>query len=158
FPSWPALKTEVETRSRTLADAVDAFLVESVRGRIGRAGRLLAQHPEISSYDVRTAIALGDAARVEDQLRRDRDLVSPRDPRTGWTALHLACASRWQVDPARVDGLLAIVSMLLDAGADVDRPPTAESQWSPLRCAVASTASGRGNEPIVRLLLEHGVE
>jgi len=38
FASWPALKTEVEARSRTLADAVDAFLVESVRGRIGRAG------------------------------------------------------------------------------------------------------------------------
>ncbi len=158
FASWPALKAEVEARTRTLAEAVDAFLRESVRGRIGRAGQLLAEHPNIANYDVRAAVALGDAARVSAELERDPDLAGRRDPRTGWTALHLACASRWHVDSARVEGLLAIVGMLLDAGADLHRPPTAESQWSPLRCAVASTTSGRGNEPIVRLLLKRGAK
>jgi ankyrin repeat protein len=158
FASWPALKAEVEARTRTLVEAVEAFLSESVRGRIGRAGQLLAQHPGISGYDFRTAVALGGAARVSPALERDPDLAGHRDPRTGWTALHLACASRRHVDPVRSEGLLAIVGMLLDAGADLDRPPTAESQWSPLRCAVASTTSGRGNEPIVRLLLERGAK
>jgi ankyrin repeat protein len=155
FASWPALKAEVEARTRTLADAVDAFLTFSVNGRIGRAGQLLAQHPEVSSYDPRTAIALGDTTRVGTELGRDPALVSRRDPRTGWTALHLACASRWHIDRARAEGLAAIVGMLLDAGADRDQPP-AESQWSPLRCAITSAGSGRGNEPIVRLLLERG--
>jgi hypothetical protein len=56
----------------------------------------------------------------------------------------LACASRWRVDPVRAEGLLAIVGTLLDADADLDRPPTDESHWSPLRCAVAITTSGRG--------------
>jgi ankyrin repeat protein len=126
-----------------------------VRGRIGRAGVLLAQQPDIA-HDLRAAIALGDAARVRAALERDPDLVTRRDPRTGWTALHLACASRWHADPARIDGLHAIVAMLLDAGADVQRPAAAGSQWSPLRCAIASTTSGRGNEPIVRLLLQRG--
>jgi ankyrin repeat protein len=141
-----------------LEQAVDTFLAASVNGRLGRAGRLLAEHPEIAEYDVGTAIALGDAPRVRAELERDPDLPVRRDPRTGWTALHLACASRWHVDPARREGLAAIVGMLLDAGADIDRTPTAESQWSPLRCAIASAGSGRGGEAIVGLLLERGVK
>jgi ankyrin repeat protein len=158
LPSWPALKAEVEARARTLTEAVDAFLTFSVNGRIGRAGQLLGQHPEIEGHDVRTAIALGDAARVKAELARDPALVKRRDPRNQWTALHLACASRWHVDPARAEGLAVIVEMLLGAGAELDRTPTTESQWRPLRCAIASAGSGRGNEPIVRLLLERGAE
>lgn len=158
FPSWPALKDHVEAQRRTLAEAAEAFLHESVRGRIGRAGRLLAQHPGISGYDVRTAVALGDADRVGTELKRDPGLAARQDPRTGWTALHLACASRWHVDPIRAEGLLTIVGMLLDAGADLHRPPAAGSQWRPLRCAVASTTSGRGNASIIRLLLDRGAQ
>src|SRR5262249_54011732 len=105
FASWPALKAEVEARSRTLAEADDTFLSESVRGRMGLAGQLLGQHPGIPAYDVRTAVVLGDATRVSAALRRDPDLVGRRDPRTGWTALHLACASRWHMDPVRAGGL-----------------------------------------------------
>lgn len=141
-----------------LEQAVEKFLNATVNGRLGAAGRLLAEHPEIAGHDVRTAIALGDAPRVEAELERDPGLAVRRDPGTGWTALHLACASRWHVDPARSEGLAAIVAMLLDAGADVDRPPTAASQWSPLRCAIASAGSGRGGEPIVRLLLARGAK
>jgi ankyrin repeat protein len=158
FASWPALKAEVEARTRTLTEAVDAFLTFSVNGRIGRAGQLLAQHPAIEGHDIRTAIALGDAARVNDELARDPELVARRDPRNMWTALHLACASRWHVDPARAQGLVEIVRMLLDAGTELDRPPTAESQWRPLRCTIASAGSGAGNEPIMRMLLERGAQ
>ena len=156
FASWPAMKAEVEARTRTLAEAVDAFLVASVNGRIGRAAQMLAQRPEIAGYDVRTAAVLGDAARVEAELARDPGLALRRDPGTGWTALHAACASRWHVDESRANGLLATVELLLDAGADLDRPPTEQSQWSPLRCAIASAGSGRGNEPIIGRLLERG--
>jgi Ankyrin repeats (3 copies)/Ankyrin repeat len=158
FPSWPALKAEVQARTQTLTEVVDTFLRFSVNDRIGRAGQLLGQHPEIEGHDVRTAIALGDAARVGDELARDPELVRRRDPRNQWTALHLACASRWHVDPARVEGLVEIVRMLLDAGTELDRPPSAESQWRPLRCTIASAGSGRGNEPIMRMLLDRGAE
>lgn len=51
LPSWPALKAEVEALTRTLAEAVEAFLTASVSGRIGRAGQFLAQHPGISGHD-----------------------------------------------------------------------------------------------------------
>ena len=155
FTSWPALKAEVDARNRTLSDAVDEFLRFSMN-RVGRAGRILHEHPGIAAFDVRTAIVLGDIERVERELKNDPEFVTRRDASWNWTALHAACASRWHVDPARVDGLVAIVRLLLDAGADIDRTPDADSQWSPLRCVIASAGSGRGNEPILRLLLDRG--
>ena len=39
FPSWAALKVEVEARTRTLAAAVDAFLSASVGGRFRVRGK-----------------------------------------------------------------------------------------------------------------------
>ena len=74
--------------------------------------------------------------------------------KTGWTALHAACASRWhRLDPARAAGLTEVARLLLDAGADPACRPDGEGrQWSPLLCAVA----GEPNPAVTRLLLEHG--
>ncbi len=144
-----------QARDRNLEDAVQAFLAASVGYRIGRAGRLLAEHPEIAEHGLETALVLGDAERVKRALTADPGLTSRRDPRTGWLALHAVCASRWHLDPVRAEGLLAVATLLLDAGAD----PNALSdnrRWSPLRCAVTSANSGRANEPIIRLLLDRG--
>ena len=64
------------------------------------------------------AVVLGDAARVEAELRRDPGAATRVDPGSGWTALHLACASRFHLDPARAPGLAEVARLLLDAGAD----------------------------------------
>ncbi len=156
FQSWRELRSEVESRTRTLRDDVDAFLAASTGWRIGRARRLLDEHSEIAGYSLATAVVLGDAGRVRAELARDRDLPRRTDPRNGWTALHAACASRWHLDPERARGLLAIVRMLLDAGADLELRPG--GHWSPLRCAVAAAEVGRRNEAIIRLLLERGAQ
>src|SRR5207247_82796 len=42
FASWPTLKQDVEARALDLTDKVDAFCEASIRGRMGRAARLLA--------------------------------------------------------------------------------------------------------------------
>lgn len=159
FASWPGLKNEVEARSLDLAQKVDIFCRASVGNQPGRAVRLLAENPAIADYNLATAAILGDVARVRSELEHEPGLATRLDPRSGWTALHAACASRWHhLEPSRADGLLAVVRLLLDAGAD----PTSGSgggrtdHWSPLRCAVAGAGSGTGNEPIVRLLLERG--
>jgi ankyrin repeat protein len=157
FPSWAKLRAEVEARTLDLAEQAIAFCEASV-SRIGLAVRLLAATPELAEYSFATAVVLGDAARVCEELRRDPSLATRPDRRWGWTPLHLASASRWhQVEPARAEGLVAIARLLLDAGAD----PTASTSgaragWSPLRCVVASANSGPSNRPLAELLLERG--
>jgi ankyrin repeat protein len=140
-----------------LARQAEQFCEASVRDWTGRAARMLAANPELAGYSFATAVALGDAGRVRAELARDPGLATRVDDRTGWTALHLACASRWhRLDPARADGLVAVARLLLDAGADpTGRAPGRPGRgggWTPLRCAVA----GAANPPIVALLLERG--
>jgi ankyrin repeat protein len=161
FASWPKLKAEVEVRTLDLAEKVVAFCRASVNGNTRRAARLLAETPAIASYTFATAVILGDADRVRDELRRDPGLATRPDRRTGWTALHAACASRWhQLDPARSDGLLAVVRLLLDAGADptgqAPGPPEDEARWWPLRCVIAASNSGPTNRRVAELLLDRG--
>ena len=67
YPSWPQLVAEVQARTAELGQRVEEFLVASIRDWTGRAARMLARDPWMAGYDVRTAVVLGDAARV----RRD---------------------------------------------------------------------------------------
>lgn len=154
FASWSKLKDEVDARTLTLAEKVNAFCEASVSGRPGRAARMLAETPEIADYNFATSVLLGDVDRVQGQLQRDPSLASRRDPRTGWTALHAACASRLhQLDPTLADGLAAVARMLIEAGADPLEP---SPRWTPLGCAIASTNTGPTNRPVVELLLAEG--
>ena len=156
FASWARLKTMVEARTTDLARQADVFCEASIRDWTGRAVRMLVATPELADYNFATAVILGDADRVRAELARDPGLATRVDARTGWTALHAACASRWhQLDPARAGGLLAVARLLLDAGADpVGRSGGQRGRggWTPLRCAVA----GATNPPVVALLLERG--
>jgi ankyrin repeat protein len=154
YPSWPQLVAEVRARTAELGQRVEEFLVASIRDWTGRAARMLARDPWMAGYDVRTAVVLGDAARVGDMLAREPGLATRTDEKTGWTALHAACASRWhRLDPARASGLTEVARLLLAAGADPAARPDGEGrQWSPLLCAVA----GAPNPAITRLLLENG--
>lgn len=154
FASWAKLKDEVDARTLELAGKVDAFCAAIVSTRPLRAARMLAETPEIAGYDFATAVLLGDVDRVRADLGRDPGLATRRDPRTGWTALHAACASRvHQLDPARAEELAAVARALIDAGAD---PLAPSPRWTPLGCAIAGTNSGPSNRPIVELLLANG--
>ena len=154
FASWARLKTAVQARTTDLARQADAFCEASIRDWTGRAARMLAATPELASYNFATAVILGDADRVRAEIARDPGLATRVDARTGWTALHAACASNWhRLDPARAGGLLAVVRIILDAGADPNgRTGGPRGDWTPLRCAVAGSA----NPPVVALLQERG--
>jgi ankyrin repeat protein len=154
FASWARMKQDVDSRTLELAERVDAFSEAIVGTRPGRAARILSETPEIADYNFATAVLLGDAGRVATFLKRDPNLATRRDPRTGWTALHAACASRlYQLDPALGEGLVAVARLLIDAGADPLKP---SPRWTPLGCAIAATNSGPANLPIIELLLGHG--
>lgn len=142
--------------SHDLAELADAFCVASIRDWTGKAARMLAATPELASYSFATAVIVGDAERVRRDIARDPGFVSRSDEVWGFTALHAACASRWhRLDPARAEGLAAVVQVLLDAGADPFGTTTggqAAGSWTPLGCAVA----GEANPAIARLLLDRG--
>ena len=157
FASWARLKAAVQARTTDLAQLADMFCEASIRDWTGRAARMLEANPELATYNFATAVVLGDADRVRAELARDPGLATRVDPRTGWTALHAVCASKWnQLDPTRVDGMLAVARILLDAGADptgqAPGRPGRGAGWTPLGCAV----SGSANPPVVALLLERG--
>src|SRR5215472_1907164 len=161
FSSWARLKAEVDARTGDLAQKVEAFLNASIRDWTGRAARLLAASPEIAGYNFATAVVLGDADRVRQEIERDPAVATRPDARSGWTPLHAVCGSRWHsLDPARADGLLAVARLLLDAGASMEARVRGRGSQTggrtPLGCVTASASVGAGNEPIIQLLLERG--
>ncbi len=156
LPSWPALVREIDARTTSIPEDVIRFLRFSVNLQIGAAARMLHENPSLAQSGFPAAVVLGDAARVEAELRHNPGAATRVDPETGWTALHLACASRFHLDPTRATGLTEVTGLLLDAGAGIDGQSTGSRCWRPLECAVTSANSSRNNEPLIRMLLERG--
>ncbi|MGH2857753.1 MAG: ankyrin repeat domain-containing protein [Solirubrobacteraceae bacterium] len=154
--SWAALVREIEARTASIPEEVLRFLRFSVNLQIGTAARMLSENPRLAQSGFPAAVVLGDDARVEAELRRDPGAAIRVDPGSGWTALHLACASRFHLEPARASGLADVARRLLDAGAELDAQSAGTRCWRPLECAVISANSGPNNEPIIRLLLDRG--
>ena len=155
-PSWAALVREIEARNVSVSENVVRFLRSSLNEQIGAAARMLHEDPAVADSGFPAAVVLGDADRVRAELRRDPGAATRADLVTGWSALHLACASRFHLDPARAPGLAEVTRLLVDAGADLDGKSTGRRCWRPLECAVTSANSSRNNEPIIRLLLDRG--
>jgi ankyrin repeat protein len=154
--SWAALVHEVQARTATLDENVVQFLRFSVNFQIGAAARMLAENPRLAEAGFPVAVVLGDASRVSAELRRDPGAAVRADGRSGWTALHLACASRFHLDPARAPGLAEVARVLLDGGAVIESETTGGHCWRALECAVTSANSSPNNEPIIRELLARG--
>jgi ankyrin repeat protein len=154
--SWTSLVREIEARNASIPENVVRFLRFSVNLQIGVAASMLHENPALAESGFPAAVVLGDAARVAAGLRRDPGAATRVDRGSGWTALHLACASRFHLDPARASGLAEVTRLLLDAGADLDGKSAGRRCWRPLECAVTSANSSRNNEPIIRLLLDRG--
>ena len=127
FTSWNALREEVEARTLSFDDAVSEFVRCATGSAVGRAERLLARHPAIASATLHTALVLGDAAAVDDRLRREPSLAQqPGGPQNWEPLLYLCHTSMPQRQPARRDGLVAIARQLLALGAN----PNAEYHWN----------------------------
>ena len=114
---------DLPARTTDLAQQADAFCEASIRDTTGRAARMLAATPELAGYNFATAVILGDAGRVRAEIGRDPGLATRVDTRTGWTALHAACASNWhRLDPARAGGLLAVARIMPGRRGRPQRP------------------------------------
>ena len=127
FPSWNALREEVESRTLTFDAAVDEFIRCATGGATGRAERLLALHPRLASATLQTALVLGDAAAVGERLRNHPELVRQPGGAQNWEPLLYVChTSMHDNAPGRLNGLVAIARQLCALGAD----PNAEYRWN----------------------------
>jgi ankyrin repeat protein len=156
FPSWPALKAEVEVRTMGLDQLATAFLAASVEGRPVLAARLLERDPRLAMLDVRCAAVLGEAGYVRDLIARSLAAAVQPDALRSWPPLLYVCHSCWhRIDPARGEGMVDVARLLLDAGASPD-----STNGRPARHGYRSAlyaAAGIANNPVLtRLLLERG--
>src|SRR6188508_1163501 len=127
FPSWNALREEVESRTLSFDAAVEEFIRSATGGGSGRAHRLLALHPGIATASLQTALVLGDADAVERLLADHPELATQTGGPMDWEPLLYACHTCMHVDaPARVEGLVAIARRLCAMGAN----PNAEYHWN----------------------------
>lgn len=157
FPSWNAMREEVEARTLTFDAALDEFIRCATGGASGRAERLLALHPGIASASLYTALVLGDAAAVDARVRQHPDLVTQPGGPQNWEPLLYVChTSMHTSDPARLNDLVAIARLLCELGAN----PNAEYHWNwhpelP-RTALWATVCAVAHLPLAEVLLEAG--
>jgi hypothetical protein len=157
FPSWNALREEVEARALSFADAVEAFVRSATDGAPARAERLLALFPAIADASFETALVLGDADRVEAIVARDPSRATRSTGVVAWEPLLYVChTSMHRGDASRLDGLVRTARVLLAHGAN----PNAEYHWNwhpelP-RTALWAALCAVGHLPLAEALLEAG--
>jgi len=157
FVSWNSLREEVEARTLSFETAIDEFLRCATAGATGRAERLLALHPRIASATLHTALVLGDATAVEDQLKNDPAIaLTPGGPQNWEPLLYVCHTSMHKNDPARLEGLVAIARRLCELGAN----PNAEYHWNwhpelP-RTALWAAVCAIRHLPLAEVLLQAG--
>jgi ankyrin repeat protein len=157
FPSWGALREEVEARTLSFAAAVDEFLRCATGGASGRANRLLALYPNIAAATLQTALVLGDAEAVEARLRDHPELATQPGGPQNWEPLLYVCHTCMHTGQSdRVEGLVTIARRLCAAGAN----PNAEYHWNwhpelP-RTALWGAICAVRHLPLASVLLEAG--
>jgi ankyrin repeat protein len=129
FASWAALKEEIEDRARSYGELLEQFLRKAVHRygddardgpqRNATAARLLARHPEIAGDGIHTAVLVDDVEAVRGFLAKDKALANDRHAFDGWTPLMRLAYSRLPL-PDGPSNALAIATLLIDAGADVN--------------------------------------
>ncbi|MGE0815805.1 MAG: ankyrin repeat domain-containing protein [Vicinamibacterales bacterium] len=127
FPSWQALRDEVETGGLSARDAAEAFVRSATDGGLERARRLLERHPDLAAISWHAALVLGDAPAARRHLEADPSLATAAGGPRQWAPLLYVCHTCLHRDaPDRAAGLVAIARDLLTRGAD----PNGEYRWN----------------------------
>jgi ankyrin repeat protein len=160
FQSWTELKRYVELRregavARRTAFAAWAYDRGGARER-RLAARIWREEPGSFAGDLWIGCATGDEALLREKLARDPEAASrPVGPRA-MTPIVAVTHSRLLLDDSFEDGLLGCARLLLDRGADVNRP-WVDHRWpdSPLS-ALYGAAGVNHHVAMTKLLLEAG--
>jgi ankyrin repeat protein len=181
FPSWPSLRTYVQTvtdHSRSLGDVdggddADRFLRlaclnygSDERGRWRAAKEMLARRPQIARVSIHTIAAVGDVDAARELLDRDATEATRRGGPHAWEPLLYACYSRLD-STDRQHSTLEVARLLLDHGADPNAGFLWEGNSPPFTALTGVFGHGEDtpNEPphqyeleFARLLLERGAD
>lgn len=187
FPSWAALKRELEERAlatRSHAERVTLFLEKSAnrynvapgtaqwntyepdkpaRGEL--AARVLARHPEIARDSIHAAAAAHDIEAVRDFLARDSSLANQPGGPDGWTPLLRLAYTRLPVveHGALTQNAIGIATALLDHGADPNAGwSDSQNNFTVLTGVIGGGEGGQTAHPqaeaLSRLLIARGAD
>ena len=158
--SWARLKDEVERLASDFSQRAARFVRDAVEGESTRARRALALEPDLARADRWAALAAGEVALIEKEIRVDPSWVNFQSgPNGDWTPLLYVSFSCLQMEDAEAQRrFVDCARLLLDAGAD-SNAAWVHPYWedSPLKPLYGAT--GVNNNPaLARLLLERGAE
>lgn len=160
FASWPRWKQFVELRRLDLAQRAAELVKAACSNDVRKARVLLASEPELAMFDVFTACVCGDIETVERAIVRDPDVVNQKGGPFGHEPILYACFSRLlRADVARRDGIVRIVRLLLDRGADANARFWHESdgqRW--LQSTLYGAAGIANNVELTTMLLDAGAK
>ena len=119
FASWPRWKQYVEMRRLDIAGRA-AELVRAACSNDVRKARVMLEHePSLSRYDLFTACACGDVDAAAEYLSKNHSLAVSKGGPLDHEPILYACFSRFlRAEPGRAEGIVRIVKLLLDGGAD----------------------------------------
>jgi ankyrin repeat protein len=124
------------------------------------AQRLLAQHPDIATHDLYTAIVCGNVDEVRRRLAERSEAAREPGGSRNWTPILYLCYTRFTYR-STLNNALEIARLLIDRGANPnDFYAAGDSEYS---CLVGAAGEGEQDsprqpyaEPLYRLLLERG--
>jgi ankyrin repeat protein len=160
FASWPRWKQFVEARllgtSERAADLVRAACESDMR----RASILLELEPALERFDFYAACVCGAADHVAGMLAHDPSLARRRGGPQDREPILYACFSRFlRSDAGRAAGIVRVVRLLLDHGADANAHETAtEGGETWIQTALYGAAGIANNAELTRMLLAAGAD
>ncbi len=158
--SWPRWKQLVETRQLEARARASLLVRAACSGDMRQASMLLASDPSLESFDLYTACVSGADPEVARVLDRDPALARGRGGPLAREPILYACFSRFlRSDARRAAGIVRVVRLLLDRGADVNAHflhHEGSETW--VQTSLYGAAGIANNAELTRMLLTAGAD
>ncbi|WP_341366651.1 ankyrin repeat domain-containing protein [Yoonia sp. BS5-3] len=155
FPSWPQMKTAIETQGMDRAAKQQRLKIALYHGQVQVVQRLIWETPDLADDAFGLQVALFDWPAVRDVLAYDPAAATrtygPRRP-----ILHLAFSKMLKIWPEKQADMIAIAEALVAHGADVNDGYPAEPGSTHMLSALYGALGHAGNMPLAKWLLDRG--